>query len=97
MHVDDGAVVEFNEKPTLATGWVSGGFFMFQKAFIEKYLDDDPSLLLEKAPLQQLARDGELSIMPHEGFWMGMDTYRDWTELNQLWDAGQAAWKVWED
>jgi glucose-1-phosphate cytidylyltransferase len=97
MHVKDGAVEEFNEKPTLATGWVSGGFFMFQRSFIDKYLDDDPSLLLEKAPLQQLARDGELSLYEHEGFWMGMDTYRDWTELNGLWDAGQAAWKIWED
>ena len=97
MHVDDGAVVEFNEKPTLATGWVSGGFFMFERAFIDKYLDDDPSLLLEKAPLQQLARDNELSLFRHEGFWMGMDTYRDWTELNGLWDADQAAWKIWND
>ena len=93
----DEQVVEFNEKPTLATGWVSGGFFMFQRTFIDKYLDDDPSLLLEKAPLQQLARDGELSLFRHEGFWMGMDTYRDWTELNGLWDADQAAWKTWND
>jgi glucose-1-phosphate cytidylyltransferase len=98
MHVtDDGAVEEFNEKPTLATGWVSGGFFMFERSFIEKYLDDDPGLLLEKAPLQQLARDGELSLFRHEGFWMGMDTFRDWTELNGLWDADQAAWKIWND
>ena len=42
-------------------------------------------------PLQQLARDGELSVFPHEGFWMGMDTYRDWTELNALWDRGAGA------
>jgi glucose-1-phosphate cytidylyltransferase len=97
MHVDDGAVVEFHEKPTLATGWVSGGFFMFQKAFIDKYLDDEPSLLLEKAPLQQLARDGQLSIMPHEGFWMGMDTYREYLELNRLWQNGEAPWRVWGD
>lgn len=97
MHVADGAVTEFNEKPTLATGWVSGGFFMFRREFIDKYLDDDPSLLLEKAPLQQLARDGELTLFQHEGFWMGMDTYRDWTELNQLWDGDQAAWKIWQD
>ena len=61
------------------------------------YLDEDPDLLLERAPLQRLARDGQLALFPHTGFWMGMDTYRDWTELNQLWDADQAAWKVWED
>jgi glucose-1-phosphate cytidylyltransferase len=95
MHVSESSVVEFNEKPTLATGWVSGGFFMFQRGFIEKYLDDEPSLLLEQAPLQRIARDGELSLFRHEGFWMGMDTYRDWTELNHLWDTNQAAWKIW--
>jgi glucose-1-phosphate cytidylyltransferase len=95
MHVAESSVVEFNEKPTLATGWVSGGFFMFQRGFIDKYLDDDPSLLLEQAPLQRIARDGELSLYRHEGFWMGMDTYRDWTELNHLWDTNQAAWKIW--
>jgi glucose-1-phosphate cytidylyltransferase len=95
MHVDDAQVVEFNEKPTLATGWVSGGFFMFERAFVDKYLDDDPHLLLEHEPLQQLARDRQLSLLRHEGFWMGMDTYRDWTELNRLWDNGNAAWKVW--
>ena len=64
---------------------------------IDKYLDDDPDLLLEKEPLQTLAADGELGVFQHEGFWMGMDTFRDWTELNGLWDAGNPPWKVWED
>ena len=94
---EDGQVVEFNEKPTLATGWVSGGFFAFQREFVDKYLDDDPDLFLEHEPLQQLARDGELTLHQHEGFWMGMDTFRDWTELNRLWDSGNAPWKVWKD
>jgi glucose-1-phosphate cytidylyltransferase len=97
MHVSDGQVVEFNEKPTLATGWVNGGFFMFRRSFIDKYIDEDPDMMLEYRPLQQLARDGELSLNGHEGFWMGMDTYRDWTQLNGLWDSGTAAWKVWND
>ena len=97
MHVAGDQVSEFNEKPTLATGWVSGGFFVFDRAVLDKYLDDDPALFLEHEPLRRLAADGELTIHRHEGFWMGMDTYRDWMELNQLWDNGQAAWKVWED
>ena len=95
MHVDGDEVVEFNEKPTLATGWVSGGFFAFHRSMLDKYLDDEPSLLLEKAPLQRLASDGELNVFKHEGFWMGMDTFRDWTELNSLWDSGDAPWKTW--
>ena len=97
MHVDGAEVQEFNEKPTLATGWVSGGFFAFNRLMIDKYLDDDPDLLLEKRPLQTMATDGELGVFRHEGFWMGMDTFRDWTELNSLWDVGNPPWKVWQD
>lgn len=89
-------IEEFNEKPTIVTGWVSGGFFMFDRSFVDKYFDDDPGLLLEHRPLQHLARDGQLTLNPHEGFWMGMDTFRDWTELNKLWDSGVAPWKVWD-
>jgi glucose-1-phosphate cytidylyltransferase len=92
---DGDQVVEFNEKPQSPTGWVSGGFFLFQREFIHKYLTDDPDLLLERSPLQSVARDGELTVFPHEGFWMGMDTFRDWTELNGLWDRGDAPWKTW--
>jgi glucose-1-phosphate cytidylyltransferase len=99
MHVDATTrfVTEFNEKPTLATGWVSGGFFVFERGFIDRYLDDDPALLLELRPLQRLARDGELGVFPHEDFWMGMDTYRDYVQLNSLWDGGSAPWKSWRD
>jgi glucose-1-phosphate cytidylyltransferase len=97
MHVEGDVVEEFNEKPTLATGWVSGGFFAFNRLVAEKYLNDDPSLMLEQLPLQTLAADGELGVFRHEGFWMGMDTFRDWTELNALWDAGDAPWKVWDN
>ncbi|MGB4779626.1 sugar phosphate nucleotidyltransferase [Microbacterium sp.] len=95
MHVDGGSVVEFNEKPTMADGWVSGGFFVHKREMVDRYLDDDPDLLLEKSPLQRLAHDGELGVFTHEGFWMGMDTFRDWKELNGLWADGQAQWKVW--
>jgi glucose-1-phosphate cytidylyltransferase len=93
----DGVVEQFAEKPP-QTGWVSGGYFVFEREFVDKYVgDDDPGLMLERHPLQQLARDGQLTLNTHEGFWMGMDTFRDWTELNQLWDAGAAPWRVWED
>jgi glucose-1-phosphate cytidylyltransferase len=96
MVLDGDAVSQFAEK-TDQTGYVNGGFFFFEREFVEKYLTDDPSVMLEHAPLQQLARDGGLGIYRHEGFWMGMDTFRDWKELNGLWDAGTAEWKVWND
>ena len=96
MGVDGDRVAEFNEKPTIAEGFVSGGFFVFQRQFFE-YMNDDPQLFFEHSPLRDLARDGELSVFPHEGFWMGMDTYRELTELNEMWASGKADWKVWSD
>jgi glucose-1-phosphate cytidylyltransferase len=94
MKVADGVVTDFEEKPSTAEGFVSGGFFVFQREFFD-YLDDDPELMFERAPLQRLARDGELAVFPHDGFWMGMDTFREFTELNRLWAEGDAPWKVW--
>ena len=95
MRVDGNEVVEFNEKPTVPTGFVSGGFFVFQRE-VFKYLGDDPDLLLEYEPLQRLAKDGQLTVYPHDEFWMGMDTYRDFKTLNELWSHGNAPWKVWD-
>jgi len=96
LRVADNRVIEFDEKPTQAEGHVSGGFFAFQREFLD-YLDDDPGLLVEQRPLRQLARDGQLSIYRHEGFWMGMDTYRELDELNRLWAGPNPPWKVWDD
>ncbi len=87
-------MVEFNEKPTVAEGVVSGGFFVFNRGVFD-YLGDDPRTFLELEPLQRLARDRQLGVFVHEGFWHPMDTYRDWLHLNELWKAGQAPWKVW--
>jgi glucose-1-phosphate cytidylyltransferase len=95
MRVANGAAVEFNEKPTTPEGFVSGGFFVFQREFFD-YMNDDPQLFFEHSPLQTLARDGQLSVFEHDGFWMGMDTYREFTQLNEMWANDEAPWKVWD-
>jgi glucose-1-phosphate cytidylyltransferase len=89
-------VEEFNEKPTTPKDFVSGGFFVFQREFLD-YFDDEPGLLLEHDPLRNLSRDNELMLFAHTGFWMGMDTYREFDTLNKLWARGEAPWKVWSD
>jgi glucose-1-phosphate cytidylyltransferase len=94
MRVDGRRVTEFNEKPTKPEGFVSGGFFMFDRGIFD-YVTDAEDLFFEAEPLQKLARDGQLNVFPHEGFWLGMDTYRDFTLLNDLWATGEAPWKVW--
>lgn len=94
MEIVDNAVTEFAEKPAASEGVVSGGFFVFDRKVFD-YLSDEEDLLLERAPLRKMARDGELSVYVHEDFWMGMDTYREFTALNELWAAGSAPWAAW--
>jgi glucose-1-phosphate cytidylyltransferase len=92
MDVDsDGAVQRFREKPVM-DGWVNIGFFIMERGVLD-YLDDQ--CVLEEAPLSVLAAEGQLSAYRHEGFWQPMDTYRESRLLNDLWDSGDAPWKVW--
>jgi glucose-1-phosphate cytidylyltransferase len=90
-----GVVAEFNEKPQASAGWISGGFFVFQRAFLDR-LTPDPRLVLEEEPLRELARAGELVAYRHEGFWFPMDTPRDHRQLSDLAAAGNPPWAVWE-
>ena len=94
MDIQGNAVLEFNEKPTASEGVVSGGFFVFDRGIFD-YLTDEEDLLLEHEPLRKLARAGELSVYEHRDFWLGMDTFRDMTALNDLWSAGKAPWHLW--
>ena len=88
-------VTEFAEKPQIGSGWINGGFFVFGRAFVERYLRDDEALTLEREPLMRAAADGQLAMFRHEGFWQPMDTYREWTILNDLWKTGRAPWQTW--
>ncbi len=94
LHLEDGIATEFNEKPTVADGFVSGGFFVFERSVFD-YLNDDPGLLLELRPLGDMARDGQLAVYPHDGYWHSMDTYRDYLHLNEVWRSGEVPWKTW--
>jgi glucose-1-phosphate cytidylyltransferase len=88
-----GQVAKFQEKPHMDE-WINGGFFVFNRAVFD-YLDGDS--ILEQAPLMQLAADGQLMAYRHHGFWHAMDTYRDTLFLNDLWNAGEAPWAVWQE
>jgi glucose-1-phosphate cytidylyltransferase len=86
-------VAGFNEKPQLE-GWINVGFFVCERGVFD-YLSDDPGCVFEQDPLRNLARDGQLVAYKHDGFFYAMDTYREYKLLNDLWDSGQAPWKVW--
>ena len=91
---DGDRVVQFSEKPRMRSSLINGGFFVFERRFID-YLRDDIDCVLEREPLERLAADDQLAVYAHTGFWQCMDTYRDHQLLNQLWESGSPPWKVW--
>jgi glucose-1-phosphate cytidylyltransferase len=86
-------VLSFEEKPQGDGGWINGGFFVLSPKVMEYIAGDDT--VWEQAPLQQLAREGQLTAYRHSGFWHAMDTLRDKQQLEVLWARGNAPWKLW--
>ncbi len=86
-------VLGFQEKPRGDGHWVNAGFFVLEPKVFD-YIAGDATVL-EKEPLENLARDRELMSYKHAGFWQPMDTIRDKNLLEDLWKSGRAPWKVW--
>lgn len=93
--IDARCVKRFSEKPLTKAGFVSGGFFVFNKEFFS-YLDDRDECILEKEPIEKLAAANELMVYPHEGYWQCCDTYRELEILNNLWNHPNPPWKLWQ-
>jgi glucose-1-phosphate cytidylyltransferase len=83
----------FQEKPQGDKAWINGGFFVLSPK-VGEYIEGDHTVW-EHDPLEGLAGDGELRPYRHEGFWYAMDTVRDRNHLQELWESGEAPWKVW--
>lgn len=99
LNVAGDCVTSFQEKPDKNRAYINGGFFVFHRRFVEKYIPDAPEsdgIMLERMPLQQAAEEGDLMIYRHKGFWHPMDTYRDWEYLDALCAKGEAPWMKWE-
>lgn len=90
--LDGAKVMEFSEKPEFREKWINGGYFFFRRAFSD-YLSSEVGCVLEQEPLSRLARDHQLRVYRHDGFWQCMDTQRDCDYLNDLWKSGKAPWK----
>lgn len=88
-----GDVVSFLEKPQSRQGFINGGF-MFMKKEFRRYLETREDCVLEREPLEKLARDEQLKMFKHEGFWRPMDTLQDKIALEALWNEGKAPWAV---
>jgi glucose-1-phosphate cytidylyltransferase len=92
---EDGVVESFNEKPDGDDGWINGGFFVMEPRIFD-YIPREKQAILEREPLEALAREGKLGAYKHNGFWKSMDTLRDKNELTQIWTNGDAPWALWE-
>ncbi|CAM3353435.1 glucose-1-phosphate cytidylyltransferase [Paenibacillus lupini] len=94
LEINDYKAVSFREKPHNDNNWINGGFFVLEPKTIDLIRSDDT--VWEHGPLESLASFGELSVYQHHGFWHSMDTLRDKNSLNELWNKGNAPWKVWK-
>ena len=86
-------VTEFHEKHAGESSWINGGFFVFEPEIFD-YLQDD-STVLERIPLETLAKEQKLTAFKHDGFWHPMDTLRVKKHLEDLWTSEKAPWKIW--
>jgi len=93
LDIEDKRITRFEEKPQGDGSWINGGFFVLEPEALKLIAGD--GTVWEREPLEQLALDGQLSAFTHSGFWQPMDTLRDKTRLEELWQSGAAPWKVW--
>ena len=91
LEITGDRVDSFQEKPQTKQGWVNGGYFVIEPGFFDLIAGD--ATILEREPLEQAAKMGELMAFRHEGFWQCMDTKRDLDALENLWQSGQAPWR----
>jgi glucose-1-phosphate cytidylyltransferase len=92
---DDGSISSFREKADVDGSWINGGFMVFEPGIFD--LIEGDQTVLEKYPLEQAAKMGQLSAYKHKGFWQCMDTLRDKLFLERLLERNEAPWKVWSN
>ena len=90
---EDGTVSSLLEKEDRDATPINGGF-MVMNTGIFRYLGGD-ECVFEQEPMQALVADGELAAYAHTGFWQCMDTQREKKKLEELWERGDAPWKLW--
>ena len=93
LNLEGNRVLNFQEKPHGDGGWINGGFFVLSSKVID-YIENDATIW-ERGPMEKLALGGQLNAFFHHGFWQPMDTLRDKQYLEDLWQSGNAPWKVW--
>jgi len=93
LEAEDTRVPHFREKPVGDGAWINGGYFVLEPGVLD-YIEGDDTVW-ERAPMEKLSQDGQLSAYKHFGFWQPMDTLRDKNVLEESWQSGKAPWKTW--
>jgi len=88
-------VKSFLEKPDGEGNWINAGFFVCEPEVFDYIPNNDDTVVFEKTPLENIAKDGKMHAYKHKGFWKPMDMLRDNVELNNMWNQNNAPWKVW--
>lgn len=92
---DENHITGFKEKPKGEVGWINGGFFVCEPKVLD-YIGKGDKSVFEREPLERLAEDGQMNCYKHKDFWKCMDTLADKNSLEEMWNLGNAKWKVWE-
>ncbi len=93
--LEGGAVTHFQEKADEDGIWINSGFFVLEMGIFEYLQDDVDNMQWEKRPLESIANDNQLRAFKHHDFWKCMDALRDKIELEEIWQSGNAPWKLW--
>ena len=84
-------VEEFEEKPQMQSGFINGGFFVFNKKILDYlYVKDDCDL--EFGTLDVLANQKKLYAFRHDGFWQCMDNIREKEYLDEMIKSNNTPW-----
>ena len=93
LEFDGDLISSFKEKPETQGGLINGGFFVLAPLVLE--LIEGDSTVWEGEPLTKLVMAKEIVGFRHDGFWQPMDTLREKTYLESLWENEKAPWKKW--
>ena len=97
LKIENDVISDFNEKIAASAGYINGGFMAVNRKFVPRYLAPDRDEFLEQAPILHCIKDRQMNAFRHEGFWQCMDTAREYSRLNDLWNEKNPPWtRFWE-
>ena len=93
---ENGTISNFAEKPKESGSWINAGFFVCEPEVFDYIPENCENMMWEEDPLKNLTKAGQMNAYKHTGFWHAMDMLKDKEDLNKMWAAGEAPWKLWE-